>query len=248
MLSGARYLPFLVPERRLFEIGRTFHRVDDQLEERRTVAWTVMNSSAPMGWHGKERRADFYSVKAEAEAVFRTLGVHAVAEPADSAGFPFSPGRSARLIDENSLPVGYLGELDHNAYGLKPVRASFGAELFLPPPLDQVRIPGTARRDAESFDISVPVALETRSSAVEQAIANALGDGLNAVYLVDIYADRSLGSQRRSLTFRVVYASSRGESKVIWAEIAAQLERTLNVAIRGSIDGQTRDSDTKNTT
>lgn len=247
MLSGARYLPFLVPERRLFEIGRTFHRVDDLPEERRTVAWTVMNGSGSMSWHGKGRRADFYSVKAEAEAVLRTLGVQAVVEPADSGGFPLLPGRSARLIDENGRPVGRVGELDHNAYGLKSVRASFGAELFLPSPLDQVRIPGTARREAESFDISVLFAMETRSSAVEQAIADALGDDLIAVYLVDIYADRSLGSQRRSLTFRVVYASSRCEAKVIWEEIGAHLERCLNVAIRGSIDGQIRDSDTKNT-
>lgn len=42
MLSLARYLPFLVPERRLFEIGRTFHRVGGWPEERRTVAWMVI--------------------------------------------------------------------------------------------------------------------------------------------------------------------------------------------------------------
>ena len=247
MLSGARYLPFLVPERWLFEIGRTFHCVDDRPEERRTVAWTVMNSSAPRIWHAKERRANFYSVKAEAEAVLRTLGVHAVAEPEGSAGFPFLPSRSTRLIDENGRTVGHVGELDHDAYGLKPVRASYGAELFLPSPLDQVRVPGTARRDVESFDISVLVSMATRSSALAQAISDALGDDLIAVYLVDIYAERSDGSQRRSLTFRVVYASSRGKSKAIWEEIGRHLERTLDVAIRGSIDGQTRDGDTKGT-
>jgi len=58
MLSVARFLPFMVPERRLFEIGRTFHRVGGWPEERRTVAWMVTNGSGPTSWHAKERRAD----------------------------------------------------------------------------------------------------------------------------------------------------------------------------------------------
>ncbi|MDQ3327139.1 MAG: phenylalanine--tRNA ligase subunit beta [Chloroflexota bacterium] len=234
MLSGARYLPFLMPERRLFEIGRTFGRVEGRPEEQRTVAWAVMSGSGAMSWHAKERRADFYTVTAEAEAVLRTLGVPAVAEPSDHVAFPFLPGRSVRLVDAQGRVVGHVGELEHEAFGLKAVQVVFGAEVFLQSPAAPDPTLSSAHRAAESFDISVLVAMDTRASAVEHAIVEATGSDLIAARLLAVYVDPSFGEQRRSLTFRVVYASSQGDARAVWEQVRGNVERRLDAIVRGS--------------
>jgi len=121
------------------------------------------------------------------------------------------------------------------AFGLKAARASFGAEVCLSPPLlEHTRTPITTRRDVGSFDISVLVQADTRFSAVQQAIAETLGPDLIAAHLIDIYADKSLGKNRRRLTFRVVYASSRGEPRTVWEEVGGHVERKLDAVVRGS--------------
>lgn len=234
MLSGARFLPFLMPERRLFEIGRTFHRVDGHPEERRAVAWTVLTGSGSVRWNATGHRPDYYAVKAEAEAVLRTLGVNASADVAEVAPFPFLPGRSARFVDERGRLAGRVGELDRAAYGLKPVRASYGAELFLPTPSpESAPIAGAIRRDAESFDISVLVGAHTRPVAVERVIAEALGPDLIATRLIDVYADPDADEPRRSLTFRVAYAAERGAARDVWGEAGRLLESRLGATVRG---------------
>lgn len=69
---------------------------------------------------------------------------------------------------------------------------------------------------------------------MQQAIAETLGPDLIAAHLIDIYADKSLGKNRRSLTFRVVYASSRGEPRTVWEEKGGHVERKLDAVVRGS--------------
>ncbi len=138
-------------------------------------------------------------------------------------------------MDERGRLVGHVGELTHTAYGLIPVRTSFGAELYLPMPSpgpsEKSRV---ARRDARSFDISLLVGADTRASAAERVIADALGADLISAQLIDIYADTSTTEHHRSLTFRVVYAASRGEPREVWEEMASLMHRTLDAQVRGS--------------
>jgi hypothetical protein len=51
--------------------------------------------------------------------------------------FLFRPGRSYCLRDksgETAGIVGYVGEVEHQAYGATPVRVGYAAEIYLPPP------------------------------------------------------------------------------------------------------------------
>ncbi len=234
LLSSARFLPFLLPQRRLFEIGRTFHAVGGQPTERRTAAWVLMIGSGPSSWHNPADRPDFYTLKAEAEAVLEALGVAVSVDTSSSIPYPFRPGKSCCLMDKSGGIAGYAGEVEHQAYGATPMRVSFAVEIFLPSPvLRQAKQARTPRREADSFDISLLVNEDIRMPAIQEHIEQALGQDLVSVQLIDVYSGKQLTAGTRSFTFRVVYDRRRGEPGAVWREVGNALRDQLNAEVRG---------------
>jgi len=235
LLSSARFLPFLLPQRRLFEVGRTFHSIEGQPGERRAAAWVLMLGSGPASWHNPALQPDFYTIKAEAEAMLDALGIHVFTDTSSSIPFPFLAGKSCCLADKSGTVVGYVGEVEHQAYDLKPVRVSFAAEIYLPSPvLSQTQRSSTPRREVGSFDISILAREDTRATTIQEQIEQVLGQDLVTVRLIDVYEGKQVNGGTRSYTFRVVYDRRRGEPSAIWREIGKAITRLLHVVIRGA--------------
>jgi phenylalanyl-tRNA synthetase beta chain len=235
LLSSARFLPFLLPQRRLFEIGRTFHSIEGQPGERRAAAWVLMLGSGPASWHNPALQPDFYTIKAEAEAMLEALGIHVSTDTSGSIPFPFLTGKSCCLADKSGTVVGYVGEVEHQAYDLKPVRVSFAAEIYLPSPaLSQTQRSSTPRREADSFDISILAREDTRATTIQEQIEQALGQDLVTVRLIDVYEGKQVNGSTRSYTFRVVYDRRRGEPSALWREVGEAITQLLHVEIRGA--------------
>ena len=238
LLSSARFLPFLLPQRRLFEIGRTFHLANGQPVEERTAAWVLMMSSGPSSWYHPTIQPDFYTIKAEAEAALEALGREVVADTSSPIPFPFLPGKSYCLRDKSGETVeivGYVGEVEHQAYGATPVRVGYAAEIYLPPPaLRQEKRLRTPRREAESFDISLLVNEEIKVPAIQGRIEQVLGQDLVTVRLIDVYGGKQLKVRTRNFTFRIVYDRRRGEPGAVWREVGNAITQQLNAEVRGA--------------
>ncbi len=235
LLSSARFLPFLLPQRRLFEVGRTFHSIAGQPGERRAAAWVLMLGSGPASWHNPALLPDFYTIKAEAEAMLEALGVHVSTDTSGSIPFPFLTGKSCCLADKSGTVVGYVGEVEHQAYDLKPVRVSFAAEIYLPSPaLSQMQRSSTPRREAGSFDISILAREDTQATTIQEQIEQVLGQDLVTALLIDVYEGKQVNGGTRSYTFRVVYHRQRGEPAAVWREVGKAITRFLHVEIRGA--------------
>src|SRR6266705_1440750 len=235
LLSSARFLPFLLPQRRLFEVGRTFHSIEGQPGERRAAAWVLMLGSGPASWQNPALQPDFYTIKAEAEAMLDALGIHVFTDTLSSIPFPFLAGKSCCLADKSGTVVGYVGEVEHQAYDLKPVRVSFAAEIYLPSPaLSQMQRSSTPRREAGSFDISILAREDTRATTIQEQIEQVLGQDLVTVRLIDVYESKQVNGGTCSYTFRVVYDRRRGEPSALWREVGKAITRLLHVEIRGA--------------
>ena len=235
LLSSARFLPFLLPQRRLFEVGRTFHSIEGQPGERRAAAWVLMLGSGPASWHNPALQPDFYTIKAEAEAMLDALGIHVFTDTSSSIPFPFLAGKSCCLADKSGTVVGYVGEVEHQAFDLKPVRVSFAAEIYLPSPaLSQTQRSSTPRREAGSFDISILAREDTRATTIQEQIEQVLGQDLVTVRLIDVYESKQVNGGTCSYTFRVVYDRRRGEPSALWREVGKAITRLLHVEIRGA--------------
>jgi len=235
LLSSARFLPFLLPQRRLFEIGRTFHLEGGQTVERRTVAWVNMLGSGPTSWHHSTIQPDFYTMKAEAEAM---LGLQISSENSSPAPFPFLAKKSCCLIDKSGQTtsvIGFVGEVEHQAYDLKAVRMSLAVEIYLPSPtIQQAKHTNAPRREVDSFDLSILVDENTSASNAQELIEGALGENLVTVRLLDIYVGKQIRAGFHSFTFRVVYDRNRNEPGAVWKEVGNVIMQRLNAEIRGA--------------
>jgi phenylalanyl-tRNA synthetase beta chain len=232
IVSAARFLPFLIPQRRLFEIGHTFHR-NERAVEQRAAGWIVLQGSGAPGWNLANQPPDFYSIKAEAEAMLQMLGISVVPDTAGPVPFPFVPGKSCRFTDDRGEVAGYAGMLDHRAYGVTPVQVSFGVEIYLPSPsMEREQPPRNARREVASFDLSLSIAPGANIAALQRAIGEALGADLVDVRLIDVYAGDGKEAHPRSVTFRVVYAAAQGEPNPVWQAVGAEVERRMDARVR----------------
>lgn len=234
VLSSSRFLSLLTGQRRLFEIGRTFHTMNGQPFEKRTATWVVMVGTSPTSWH-QTCQPDFYTMKAEAEAMLENLGLSILSETSSPIPFPFLAGKSCCLLDKSGQVVGYVGELNHQAYNLKPVRKSFAVEIYMPTPsLRQTKLASAPRREVDSFDISLLVDENINVSTIQELIGETLGQDLVTTHLIDIYAGKQVKAGSLSFTFHLVYARSRGEPGMIWTEVSNIITQKLHAEVRGA--------------
>ena len=167
--------------------------------------------------------------------MLKALGQSVLSDTSSPIPFPFLAGKSCCLLDESGQAAGYVGELNHQSYNLKPVRKSFAVEIYLPAPsLSQAQRISAPRREVDSFDISVIVDENASVSTIQDVIGETLGQDLVTTRLIDIYSGKQLEAGLLSFTFRLVYARSRGEPANIWTEVSNIITQTLHAEVRGA--------------
>ncbi len=97
---------------RLFESGLRFVQKDGETVQEKMLAGLALGNVAAEQWGEKERAVDFYDVKADVEAMFELTGckVQFVADSNET----LHPGQSAKILNETSEVVGWLGMLHPN--------------------------------------------------------------------------------------------------------------------------------------
>jgi phenylalanyl-tRNA synthetase beta chain len=97
---------------RLFESGLRFVQKDGETLQEKMLAGLALGNVAAEQWGEKERAVDFYDMKTDVEAMFELTGckVQFVADSNET----LHPGQSAKILNENSEIVGWLGMLHPN--------------------------------------------------------------------------------------------------------------------------------------
>jgi phenylalanyl-tRNA synthetase beta chain len=154
------------------------------------------------------RRADFFAIKGMLAALLDTLRVEWTVEAAVE---PFlHPGRSARVLIGDGIPVGWVGELHPlvaRAWDLDGVVACFELDL------DRVVAEADAvprYRDLTSFppvrqDLAVIVGEDERAADVVAAVRGAGGQLLQDVRVFDVYRGAQVGEGRKSLALALTF-------------------------------------------
>lgn len=97
---------------RLFESGLRFVQTGDETKQEKMLAGLALGSALSEQWGEKERKVDFYDVKADVEAMFALTGCKAqfVANEHET----LHPYQSAKILAENGETIGWLGMLHPN--------------------------------------------------------------------------------------------------------------------------------------
>lgn len=215
--TAARNLAMGNRDQRLFEIGQVFFHTgnsDSLPEENEQLAalWTGVRRSGH--WQQKETLCDFYDIKGALEDLLAGLGIaDATFTALDAKDCTATrPGHSASLRFDGQ-EVGRVGEVApavREAFDLKQPAFVLDIRLAalaagLPTTISARPIP---RYPATSRDVTfiVPEALEAMT--ILQSAAGREEPLMERLHLLDVYTGEPIPSNKKSVTFRIVYRSA----------------------------------------
>ncbi len=226
---------------KLFEIGKTFIRSDQQdlpLEpEILTALWTGTQREA--SWHGREVPCDFYDSKGAVEGLIQALKLDKVRfskMPADACDYT-RPGYTAQILADG-LQLGLVGELHPDVrknFDLKQPAFIFELELdkiaaLIPPSTGSKSIP---RFPAIYRDITIIVDRRIETQTVLDAVED-IGEKLvEQLHLFDVFEGDPIAEGKKSVSFRVTYRSS---IKTLEDEDVNDLHRAITDKLLKSFD------------
>jgi phenylalanyl-tRNA synthetase beta chain len=225
---------------RLFETGRTFHRIQggspvEGFSQPLRLGGLAWGGALAEQWGAANRAVDFFDVKADIEALLLPFSARfeKLAHPA------LHPGRAARVLLDG-VDIGFIGELHPEwvqKYDL--VNAPVLFELALEA-LTASRLPAYA--EVSKFppvvrDLAVLVAQETPLQAMLDAVKTCPNPLLQDVVLFDVYTGKGVESGQKSLAFRIVMQDTQrtlqdAEVDGAIAEVIAILEQQFQARLR----------------
>lgn len=224
---------------RLFESGLRFVPQDSELAQERVLAGLVAGSLAPEQWGQSKRMADFFDVKADAEALLALTG--------DGASFRFErvehpalhPGQSAVILrgDERLGLMGLLHPAVERSLDLDgPV---FVFELRLGS-LQQGRLPKfceLSRFPAVRRDLALLVDEAVTAAAVTDCVRDVVGGALEDIRIFDVYRGEGIDPGRKSLAIALTLRDpsrtlTDNEVNQTVAEALTALQTWLNASLR----------------
>ncbi len=223
---------------RLFEIGRSFKKDGEGIEQHRQISGVVCGSRYPQQWGAAPQPVDFFDVKADVEALLRlsgneTLRFEAQPHPA------LHPGQSARIYKADK-PIGWLGALHpklNKPLGLNERVYLF--ELALAPVL-QANIPTfspLSRYPMNRRDLALVVENEISVGQIEDCLKGIKSDILKSIQVFDVYTGDAVGQGKKSIALAFYLQHNDRtltdeEVDTLMNQIAMQLTQQVGAVIR----------------
>jgi len=213
---------------RLFEYGLTFIKQASDIKQENWLSGVVYGNIEPEQWGGTTRKADFYDVKADIEALL------ALTNQANAFRFvaerhpALHPGQSARIYLGDEA-IGWLGavhptlerELDlHGSTYLFEIKVAALCEKNVAKFTQISKFPAIRR------DLAVVVSSDIDADAVLTCIQNAAPESLQNLKLFDVYEGEHIDSGRKSLALGLTLQE---HSRTLTdEEVDAAIEKIVN--------------------
>ncbi len=224
---------------RLFEIGRRFLTLNNELTQEYVLGGAVSGDAAPEQWGMPRRTVDFHDVKSDVEALLALAGMDEAAQFRPIRHAALHPGQAAEILYQGQQLglVGLLHPAVQAGFGLSQPVILFELRLSL---LRQEKLP--VFREFSRFpsirrDIAIIVNETTPAQVVLEWAQKAAGELLVNLELFDEYRGKGVDSGRKSLALGLTLQhSSRtlNETDVeqVMTEVMSTLESKLGAVPR----------------
>ncbi|QJD31095.1 phenylalanine--tRNA ligase subunit beta [Methylococcus geothermalis] len=190
---------------RIFETGLKFVRRGGTLEQRNTLAGLVLGAVLDEQWGEKGRRADFFDVKGDVEAILGLTG-RASVRFRSAAHHALHPGQTAEIV------IGHVG-----AGWLGMLHPQFERELGFEQPvfLFELDVGALLQRDLPRFaplsrfphvrrDLALVVERAVPAADLLEAVAASGGTLVRDTVLFDVYQGAGVEAGKKSLALGVI--------------------------------------------
>ncbi|MGQ0541973.1 MAG: phenylalanine--tRNA ligase subunit beta, partial [Blastocatellia bacterium] len=201
---------------KLFEIGKVFAAKsgeDGLPTERELFAIAVTGGELRADRAMPARDLDFYDAKGAAESAMEAVGFSGLAFEADNARH-LRKGQSAS-ISLHGKSVGMIGRLNeeisaHYKFKQPVYVAEIDLQTVLAETTEPVFYTALPKYPSIIRDVSFTVGRDVTFSKIRRTIIEKGIELCKSVDFVDIYEDKGLGENERSLTIRLEYRSDQG--------------------------------------
>jgi len=198
---------------KLYEIGTAFRSASGDLaDEKEYLCLGLSGREQPVNWRNKEVFTDFYSLKAELEAIFEYFKIGDV--QLVPQGDPYFEEDYAFLAKVNNVRLGRLGKVAirvGKTAGLK--QESYVAELALDEFAKLAFKPNyftvLPKFPASDRDIALLVDHAVFASDIMTLIRIVGGELVEDVFPFDIYKGKNIAVNKKSIAFRIIYRSEK---------------------------------------
>ncbi|MDR5694779.1 MAG: phenylalanine--tRNA ligase subunit beta [Armatimonadota bacterium] len=227
----------------IFELGKTFHPLSGEVQERRELGLAMMGELTEGNWNlrPEQVQATFYHLKGAVETLFEELGVSGYQLRRGTRPW-LHPGRSAELLLDGTV-IAVLGEVHpevarHYDLPLRAYLATVDIEAILPFVSLRRAYRPIPKFPAVYRDLAVVVEEEIPSGEVEKVIAEACGSLLERIELFDLYQGPPVPEGHKSLAYSLTFRAgdrtlSSEEVEELLARARQLLTQRLNAWIRG---------------
>jgi phenylalanyl-tRNA synthetase beta chain len=224
---------------RLFESGLRFIQEDTEIKQDLMLAGLIAGENLPEQWGSDDRKADFFDIKGDLEAVFALTGCpdEFTFQPEEHPAL--HPGQAARIIRGGS-PVGWIGmlhpglehkfDLTGSCY-LFEIQVNNLLDGVLPEFAPLSKFPSIRR------DIAIVVDRKVEFSQVTATIRATIPDILQDILLFDVYTGEKVDSGLKSLALGLIlqetsHTLTDQEVEEVMGSVLQTLQQKLNAQLR----------------
>lgn len=212
---------------RMFETGVVFKVLDNKIEEQARIAGLVYGEEGALNWSEETRSFDFYDLKGDLEALFKSRQIEAVQFKPD-AHPALHPGQSARVLVQEK-EAGWIGVLHPRLLeALDLTNDVILFELSLENILREqpVQYKPISKYPQIRRDLSLLVDHKIQARQIEKAIREANPtDWLKAFDVFDVYTGENIPKDKKSLAIALTLQND--ERTLVDSEINAVIDAII---------------------
>jgi phenylalanyl-tRNA synthetase beta chain len=225
---------------KFFESGLKFLRQGADIKQEAFLSAAVTGDLLPEQWGEKARKADFFDVKGDVEALLATVSSAKCFEFKAEKHPAMHPGQTAGIYDASGQRVGLIGALhpavetklgvDQRVFVFEIAQKCF--ENAIIPSFEALSKYPAVRRD-----IALIVNEDVTIGELENAVKSASTGLLNNFQLFDLYQGKGIDSGRKSVAFGLTFQDQtrtleEADVEAAMAPILAALAEQFGATLR----------------
>ena len=194
---------------RIFEEGVTFELVDGQKKETVKFAGLAFGKVTPLNW-GATAVTDFYSVKADVEAILSQTGLTYMWEAVVDCDY-LHPGKSASILCDDQV-IGTIGVLHPDTMKFMQIKGTAPVVFeLLWSKISTAILPvfkALSKYPSISRDLAVIVDADVVCDALLTSVRESAGHLLQDVRVFDVYQGDNLPKNKKSIALNLILQDS----------------------------------------
>lgn len=224
---------------KLFETGVTFNVNNGKLIEESCLSGLIMGKYGELNWSDRKGVYDFYDMKGDLEALFKTLGHHQIYfEKREHTAL--HPGKSARIM-HGQTQIGWIGALHPrftDEFDLNHEVLLFEIYLETLTESKAIHYRPISKYPQTRRDLSILIDESVSGLQVEQAVRASIDESyLKSFDIFDVYTGDSIPSGKKSLAISLTLQNDKctlndADILAMMSKVVKKLEYEFSAILR----------------